>query len=387
VTPDAHVDDDTAAPTVCPHCGEPVDRDDAFCESCGTQLGEADARPTNPEAERGTQLLDPPRAGELSVPTAATPAEERHCTCGGVIDADGFCDTCGMRAASERDHFTEQPAPHVAAVCDRGIHHARNEDAVALATRGERTVIVVCDGVTSATDSDVAALAAARAARDALAAAGDPASTSPAERIEHWNAQMTAAAQAAQEAATSTVAVKVENPPSCTFVAAVVDGALLGVAWIGDSRTYLFTDAGTATQLSVDDSWASAQISQGMSRADAEADARAHAITRWLGYDSPGGDPSFTSTTITEPSWVVVCSDGLWNYCSEADDLRTLLYEKASGAGDHPLATANALVEWANAQGGHDNITAALARCGVATRDTDTVAGADTDTGAASDKE
>jgi serine/threonine protein phosphatase PrpC len=360
------------APTVCPNCGEPVGADDTFCESCGTQLGAASAAAPAPENELGTQMIEPPRAGtDLSVPTAATPAEERHCKCGGVIDADGFCDTCGMRAASERDHFTEQPAPYVAAVCDRGIHHARNEDAVALAAANQRTVIVVCDGVTSATDSDAAALAAARAARDALAAAPDPDSSSPAERVAHWNTQMTAATQAAQAAATSTIPAgkKIENPPSCTFVAAVLDGPLLGAAWIGDSRAYLFADDGTATQLSIDDSWATAQIQQGLPRAEAEADARAHAITRWLGFDSPGGDPGFTSTTVTGPGWVLVCSDGLWNYCSEADDLRTLVYDKAAAASDDPLAAAASLVDWANEQGGHDNITVALARCGVADSD------------------
>ncbi len=363
---DARVDDAPNAATVCPTCGDPVERGDTFCESCGAQLGAAVPATRAPAAEMGTQLLEPPRGADMSVPTAATAAEERRCSCGGTIDAEGWCDTCGMRAASERDHFTEQPAPHVAAVCDRGLHHPRNEDAVALAASGQRTVLVVCDGVTSATDSDVAALAAARAARDVLAAAADPPAGSPAERVEYWNAQMNAATHAAQAAATSTAAVAgagVDNPPSCTFVAAVVDGPLLGVAWIGDSRAYLFADDGTATQLSVDDSWATAQIAEGMPRAAAEADARAHAITRWLGFDSPDGDPGFMSTTVAGPAWVLVCSDGLWNYCSEADDMRALVYEKAAAAKNHPLATATALVDWANDQGGHDNITAALARC------------------------
>jgi serine/threonine protein phosphatase PrpC len=367
VNQDASVARDTAVHKVCPQCGDPVQDTDTFCESCGAQLGAADPAAPAPGVELGTQLLEPPRADQ-SVPTQATPAEERHCTCGGVIDADGWCTTCGMRAPKERDHFTEQPAHHVAAVSDRGIHHARNEDAVALAASDHRTVLVVCDGVTSATDSDIAALAAARAARDALASAEDPASSSPAERVEHWSAQLTAATQAAQTAVTATagaMGAKVPNPPSCTFVAAVIDGPLLAVAWIGDSRAYWFGDEGTATQLSVDDSWATAEIAQGMSRAAAEADSRAHAITRWLGFDSPGGDPSFTSMTLTGPGWVLVCSDGLWNYCSEPSDVRDLLHVKAADAGGDPLATAAALVDWANAEGGHDNITAALARCGV----------------------
>jgi serine/threonine protein phosphatase PrpC len=289
----------------------------------------------------------------------------RHCeSCGGDVDADGWCTQCGLRAPNERDHFTEQPAPTVAAVCDRGVVHPRNEDAMALAVTDERVVMVVCDGVTSATDSDVASLAAARAARDALAAAPAPPSASLDDRVEHWQAQLNAATGAAQSAAVASAAATgaTENPPSCTYVAAVLDAPVLAIAWEGDSRAYWFGDDGVATQLSTDDSWASGEIAHGVSRKVAEADARAHAITRWLGVDSPGGDPGFASMTVTTPGWVLVCSDGLWNYCSEAAELRDLLGAKAEAAGGDPLATADALVAWANEQGGHDNITAALAR-------------------------
>ncbi|MDP9335733.1 MAG: serine/threonine protein phosphatase, partial [Actinomycetota bacterium] len=107
------------------------------------------------------------------------------------------------------------------------------------------------------------------------------------------------------------------------------------------------------------------EIAHGATREVAEADPRAHAITRWLGVDSPGGDPSFTSETLRVPGWVLVCTDGLWNYCSEASDLRDLVNAQAVPAQADALATAAALVDWANAQGGHDNITAALARAGV----------------------
>ena len=87
-------------------------------------------------------------------------------SCGGPVGADGYCQTCGMKAPSERDHYTEQPAPWVAACCDRGIRHHRNEDATAIAADpepGSRAVLVVCDGVSTSIDSDVASLAGAQA--------------------------------------------------------------------------------------------------------------------------------------------------------------------------------------------------------------------------------
>jgi serine/threonine protein phosphatase PrpC len=59
---------------------------------------------------------------------------------------------------------------------------------------------------------------------------------------------------------------------------------------------------------------------------------------------------------------VLVCSDGLWNYCSEATDLAALVATTSRASGTEPLALAGALVDWANAQGGQDNITVALAR-------------------------
>jgi serine/threonine protein phosphatase PrpC len=217
-------------------------------------------------------------------------------------------------------------------------------------------VLVVCDGVTTATDSDVASLAAARAARDVLAAAPAPTSTSPTGQTEYWTARLVEAAAAAQAAASAGAArvAAVENPPSTTFVATVAGNATITTGCVGDSRAYWFGDDGTARRLSVDDSWASAEIAHGVTRAVA--------ITRWLGADSPDSTPSIAAITVPGSGWLLACSDGLWNYCSEPTDLAALLARCAAQSGDDPLKLAESLVDWANTQGGHDNITAALAR-------------------------
>jgi serine/threonine protein phosphatase PrpC len=253
-------------------------------------------------------------------------------------------------------------------VCDRGIRHARNEDAMALAalaTPGSFSALVVCDGVTTAADSDVASLAAARAARDLLVGpVADAATGSHAGRVVHWTAQLEAASAAANRAATA-VASQVAGglePPSCTFVAAVVDRSLLTVGWVGDSRAYWLPERGTAAQLSVDDSWATDQIAAGMDRDAAEADHRAHSITRWLGADSHDPVARCASITLGGPGWLLVCSDGLWNYCSAADELSRLVAATVAEHGDDPVAVAQGLVDFANERGGHDNITVALAR-------------------------
>jgi serine/threonine protein phosphatase PrpC len=348
-------DADTAAVsagTICPSCGEPVGSADQFCESCGTPLREpAEMVAVDPVGTTG------------SIPSPASPLP-RQCRCGGVIDADGYCTICGLRAVRERDHFSEQLAAHVAFVCDKGIVHTRNEDAAAISVSDQRIVLVVCDGVSNAFDSDIASLAAARAARDVLAEATEATSVSPATVVDHWTDVHHAAATAAQrEAAATAVGVPAgANPPSSTYVAAVIDGAVLVAAWIGDSRCYWLPDAGPAIQVSTDDSWATVQINQGTPREVAEADPQAHAITRWLGVDSPGGAPSTTSVALEGPGWALVCSDGLWNYCSPAPNVRELLEEHITVVGDDPLALSEALCQWANDQGGHDNVTVVLAR-------------------------
>ena len=71
--------------------------------------------------------------------------------------------------------------------------------------------------------------------------------------------------------------------------------------------------------------------------------------------------PRPAATTVTGPGWLLVCSDGLWNYCSPAADVRDLVRTSAA-ADPTPTAVASALVDFANAAGGQDNITAVLAR-------------------------
>jgi len=355
---------------VCSVCGFQAFPGEQFCENCsaplpGTEGADtaseaADAAPGGPTGRTtNTQPLD---AGPLSTTCR---------NCSGTAFEDGYCTNCGAPAARERDHFQEQPAPWIAAVCDRGIRHHRNEDAMALSALAEpdsRAVLVVCDGVSSSMDPDIASLAAARAARDVLTIA-EVSGPSVAGRINTWTDRLIEAAAAANEQVIETYrnptnrpGERENSPPSCTFVAAVVDGPVVVVGWVGDSRAYWLPDAGPAEMLSTDDSWASEAIAAGMARVDAESAPQAHSITRWMGVDSPDPVPHCIAITPAAPGWLLVCSDGLWNYCSPESDMGALVARMASAQAGDPLRTAGALVDWANAEGGMDNITVALAR-------------------------
>jgi serine/threonine protein phosphatase PrpC len=278
-----------------------------------------------------------------------------------VVGEDGYCTQCGTKAPLPRDHFEDTPASWVAGVCDRGIRHTRNEDAMALLADGDRAVLVVCDGVSNSDDSDIAPLAAAKAALEVLRPPLPKGLGVPASADAAVAKLFTDAAAAANQAVLATAPDDTRNPPSCTFIATITDGSVVHFAGVGDSRVYLLPDAGNGRLLTVDDSMAQVLIAGGTPRAEAEASKQAHSITKWLGRDSPDITPRVGKVDVPGPGWLLACSDGLWNYASDPAALADQV--KAAGSTD-PHAIATALVAFANAQGGQDTITVALARVG-----------------------
>ena len=367
--------------------GPPGGAGAGFCERCGADLppqAAADAEPASSPEEPALGGSGEPAAGPEE--PAAGPEEPtadhgrtsathvvrnrsagpRACReCGGEVDQDGYCTQCGAAAPKERDHFELRASTWVGGVCDRGIRHRRNEDAAAVLAEGSgitgQAALVVCDGVSSADDSDVASLAAARAAAEAIGtgslglAEGSALAAALRRRIE-------AGAAAAATAVARATADGATNPPSCTFVAAAVRGSVVVLGVVGDSRAYWLPDDGEQVILTLDDSVAGQQIAAGRPRAEAEAGPQAHAIVRWIGVDSPDQTPRLTALDVDRPGWLLLCSDGLWNYASKAADVRAVLDDALLAGGADPVRTASAMVDWANEQGGHDNITVVLAR-------------------------
>ncbi|TNM42817.1 zinc-ribbon domain-containing protein [Nocardioides albidus] len=360
----------------CPSCQAALAPGARFCENCGAQLGAAVAVPTPVAAASGGDPLgDAPISAPTRKPAAALPDPpapgRRPCAeCGGEVGPDLYCVECGTKAPSERDHFQEQPAPWVAGVCDKAIGKARNEDAMALLAGaqpggrpGSRAVLIVMDGVSNSIDSDVASLAGARAAREVLRMPLPAGMGTPDSRDAAVRKVLGDAAAAANTAIVAVTDPDSTNPASATFTAAVLEGRRITWANIGDSRSYWLPDAGTPVQLSVDDSVAQAQMAAGVAREVAETGPQAHAITKWLGRDSEDQTPTVGSLEVQESGWLLACSDGLWNYASEPEALAA---QVRAAATDDPLALALALVAFANGAGGHDNITAALARVDLA---------------------
>ncbi len=305
----------------CPNCNATLPETDRFCEECGAQL------------------LD------LSTHSAGT-----GCQCGAACetDEDGYCTGCGVRReAPARDHFEVEISPRFAGVSDRGIRHHRNEDCFDLLQDSAHSFsIVVCDGVSSTEDPDRASEAACGAA---LAAIADGAGLSPERRL--------LSAMSAAQTAVKKLGSGSNNAPATTIVCAIATSDRVTLSWLGDSRACWVADS-RAVQLTTDHSWLNEVVAAGEFTEEAAAQhGNAHAITRWLGADAPeDSKPPVLQFEITEPGRLLICTDGLWNYTPEI----RILADLVRSSGKDALTTARNLVRFANAQGGHDNITAAL---------------------------
>jgi serine/threonine protein phosphatase PrpC len=277
-----------------------------------------------------------------------------------MIAADGYCGQCGMKQPAPGDH-REVDLGAVAAVADIGLRHHRNEDAFAISQVELPDgvvvrIMVVCDGVSSTADADLAAQAAASAACEVLRTVTATDSTA----FETGTTDAIAAAQVAASA----IPPKDGVTPSCTIVTAIaaITGdpaqAVVTVGWLGDSRAYWMRGS-ELRQLSADDSWASEQIAAGMPEEDAYNDTRAHIITRWLGADATELVPHIETVPMPRPSALLLCSDGLWNYAPTTEALAARIAEQGELSGN--LTLARALTNFARDAGGHDNITVAIA--------------------------
>ncbi len=361
----------------CPACGEPTGPGDAFCESCGKELAPA-------VVSTGTPGLVPSCPVCSVDPLVTQPAG---------VTADGYCESCGRKVPTGRDH-TELDLGLLAGVTDRGRRHPRNEDAMALATAetpgGPVAIAVVCDGVSSSPRPDDASLAGAQAGVRVLLQA---------VRVGESPREASLAAVAAAAAELGALSGP-GGAPSATYVSLVAgasptpgpgaltgsnavtadatssgadtlpdtvpaaddpddedDGETVTVCWLGDSRAYWLAETGS-WRLTTDDSLAQEMVSSGLlDETAAMASPQAHVITRWLGADIAEPRPHITKFSPPGPGVVLICTDGLWNYLPEADDLAGRALPTAT---TDPLGAASELVEFALACGGMDNITVVL---------------------------
>ena len=166
------------------------------------------------------------------------------------------------------------------------------------------------------------------------------------------------AAAAAQDAVLAIPYASGDNAPATTLVAALVRELRAAIVWAGDSRAYQL--APTPSQLTRDNSWFNDIVESGaLTAKQARAHKYAHAIVKSLGALAEGEAfaPNVLEIALPERARLLLCSDGLWNYVDAPEELA-----KSAPDASAALEACRRLVAFANAQGGHDNISAVLLR-------------------------
>ena len=281
-----------------------------------------------------------------------------------VAPGDRFCADCGARIAAPDPPVpgsrAEAAGPGLAAATDPGVVYAHNQDAFVLSgggDGGDGSIVVVGDGVSNSQTPELAAATAARVAHTILATADG--------EVTSREATMREAIRQAHDAVCALPFDRQAalDPPATTIVAAWLhaDGATLG--WLGDSRAYLLAH-GSGRLLTRDHSWMAMVLERGeMTEAQAREDERAHALLQCLGTTdfaraSPCPEPGIATVARAE-GWLLLCSDGLWNY---AETPTALIRAAGDGLNGDAADLCARLVAFARGRGGHDNVTVAAAR-------------------------
>ena len=147
-------------------------------------------------------------------------------------------------------------------------------------------------------------------------------------------------------------------PMGTTVVAAKVQGNRFEVAWVGDSRVYLWRD-GALTQISQDHSYVQELIAQGAITADqARSHPHRNVVTQALGVTDPAQLNVETLTGELRPGMqLLLCSDGLTEEVDDRSIARVLAHQECSAQ-----ECVDGLVAAALDGGGSDNVTVVLVR-------------------------
>lgn len=234
----------------------------------------------------------------------------------------------------------------IAGKTDIGQVRSTNQDTFHIEIFDKGTALVlVCDGMGGVRGGDKASLlakeAAASAVRQRLAASG------PHELLTE-----------AVHAANCAVLDEARREPGfagmgTTLVAALLTPALACIAHVGDSRLYLLR-GGRLTQITRDHSRVQELIEAGkITREEAWRHPDRNVITRAVGVEKQV-EADLQDLPLERGDKLLLCTDGLSGYCAEG--------EIAQALGRLPAEDAvEELVRLANAAGGYDNITAAVA--------------------------
>jgi serine/threonine protein phosphatase PrpC len=141
-----------------------------------------------------------------------------------------------------------------------------------------------------------------------------------------------------------------------TIVMAWVIGNKAYVAWLGDSRAYVFTPSQGIKRLSKDHSYVQQLVDAGnLSDIEAMNHPNSNVITRSLGDTAQKAKADVEEYRLEDGEIILLCSDGLCGVCTD-DEIASVLTEEANDL----QVCKELLTELALDNGGSDNITIAL---------------------------
>jgi protein phosphatase len=231
---------------------------------------------------------------------------------------------------------------------DKGLLRSQNEDAFCIigGSGGDPLLLVVADGMGGHLAGDIASQTAITVIRESLAE--NPLDVASKDAIEN---RLLALAQAANEK----IYKKSLTELNCfgmgtTLIIAVVTGASLAVAHIGDSCAYYFRD-GEINKITTDHTYVEELVRIGtLTREEAARHPKRNVITRAVG--SMGRIlPDMYWVDLRDGDRVLLCTDGLSKMISESE-----IAEAVLASGD-PDEICGALISKSNTRGGLDNIT------------------------------
>lgn len=247
------------------------------------------------------------------------------------------------------DPFDGQPLTF-AALTDVGRVREQNEDACGVRTRSEATLPV--DAVLVAADGVGGHVGGAVASRFVVDAVCDTIEDQPAiDDLPRFMEQLLSSAH--RELLREAAGRGMQSAMGSTATVAVVDGARLVIAHVGDSRAYRLRD-GVLEQLTQDDSWVAEQARAGLlTEEEIASNPQKNVLTQCMGIGE-SLNVHITREELRAGDRYLLCSDGLHGEVNDAG-IAEILRDYAQ-----PEEAAQLLVDGANRAGGPDNITAVI---------------------------
>ena len=238
-----------------------------------------------------------------------------------------------------------------AARSDVGKKRDQNEDAwrIVLNRAGKPVGLVVADGMGGHQAGEVASRIAVEVMGDTLRSCAELGSC-----LEDVEQLLRDGLNEANQGIISYAARNLSGVSSgTTLTAAYLEGPMLLLIHIGDSRAYMMRN-GRVRQLSRDHTWVAELVASGALRPeDAKSHPERNKITRALGFDL-GMQADIVWERLLPDDQLLLCTDGLTEYLTE-DEIAETLEQHA------PQEAAVRLVDLANHRGGRDNITVVIA--------------------------